>query len=501
MTGERVDTVERAQRPTRRHRVRPFPSARSGPAGAARPPYVATLAAAAGVLALSRLLPSARTMFPSDLPPLFARWEPLVGPEILLPVALGGVLVAGLPRLFRAGRAAFLVALVAFGFLFAVTLAVQSGRVRTIDGCCDPGGPAAILTAPMVRPTDYLANVPLMDRIGVREFDRRYAEMDRPALGLLTLHASTHPPGPLLLLWGLSHLFGNRVLPIALTVVLIGSAGVVPTYFVAGELYGERAARVAAVLFACSPAIALYVATSVDAVFMAVVALALAAVVRAPRSTGWAAAAGVLAGLALGFTWGATVLGPIGVGVGLLAMARHRQERARVALRGLVAAAALAAFVALLHPLLDLNLVSCFRQAVHVQLRYRTFEGRPYRYWVWGNLAAFLITVGIANTALVVAETRRRWAARRPGFETVLWAALVLGSTVGMFRGETDHIWQIFVPAFVSVAAAAIVRRHPGPEPGERTRGAEAPVAGTRGAAVAGLGQAVLTEALLFTNW
>lgn len=498
MTGEGVDTVERTRRLGWRHRARPRPGGPAGP-GVPRPPYAATLAAAAVVVALSRLLPSARTMFPSSLPPLFVRWEPLVSPEILVPVALGLALVAALPRLFGLGRAAFLAAMVAFGFLFAVTLAVQSGRPRTIEGCCDPGGGSAILTAPMVRPTDYLANVPLMDRIGVREFDRRYAEMDRPALGLLTLHASTHPPGALLLLWGLSHLTDGRVLPIALAVVLIGSAGVLPTYLVARELYGERAARVAAVLFACSPAIALYVATSMDAVFMTAVAIALAAVVRAPRSAAWAAAAGALTGVALTFTWSATVLGPIGLGVGILAWSRRarargdatarRAEAARLARLGLVAAAALAAYVALLHPLLDLNLVSCFRQAVHVQLRYATFQGRPYRYWVWGNLAAFLMTAGIATTALVVAETRARWAARRPGFETVLWAALALSSAFGMFRGETDHIWQVFVPPFVSVAAAAIVRLRPEPE------------SAVRGPALAGMGQAVLTEALFFTNW
>jgi hypothetical protein len=242
---------------------------------------------------------------------------------------------------------------------------------------------------------------------------------------------------------------------------------------------GERVARRAVLLFVSCPAVILYSATSMDVVFMTAMAAALAALVRAPRSNGWAVGAGLLAGLALVFTWSATALLPIGVGVGLLVLRRRLPVAVLARRAGLALAGLLAAGIAF-RVFLSIDLVACFRRAAHLQTTYRAFQ-RPYWYWVWGNVIGFLIASGIGHTALLVEETRRRWRDREPGMETVLWVTVVLASVLGRFRGETDHIWLVFTPLLVASAAAAADRIRP--------------------VQAAGLGQAVVTEMVFSTNW
>src|SRR5207245_7871151 len=135
--------------------------------------------------------------------------------------------------------------------------------------------------------------------------------------------ARTHPPGAPIAVWELWRLAGRSAFRLALAIALVGAVAVLPTHAIARELYGERAARLAAVLFACCPGVLIYSATSADALFMTATAVAAAALVRAPRSGPWAFAAGALTAAALSLTWGAAALGLVGIGVGLLAL-QHR---------------------------------------------------------------------------------------------------------------------------------------------------------------------------------
>jgi len=448
-------------------------------ARSARPPYVATGAVLLGFVAVSYYVPWSRVHFPADFPPLFLNWYPLVGPELVVPLALGGTLILVLPRLARSSVPVLLAVLIGFSWLFSVTLAVESGHIRTFRGCCLPGGAGAIISAPFERRSEYYAAVGLVDELGPRGFAERYPELDRSSVHVLPLHVTTHPPGAPLFLWALSRAMGGSVLGVALVVVLVGAVGVVPTYAIAREGYGGPAARIAAVLYAVSPGVLVYSATSMDVVFMTVIAVGIAFLIRAPRSAAWAAAAGAMTAVALCFTWAALVLGPIGLGVGILAIRRGVPFRG-VARRGLVAVAAFVAAVIAARLAVGIDLPASYARAVVRQTHYLTYR-RSYPYWVVGNVVALLITAGLANTALLVAETRKRWRARDPGLETVLWAALALTSLASVFKGETDHNWLFFVPLAVTVAAAAT----------ERIRG---PVA-------ANLAQAVATEVLFYTGW
>jgi methylthioxylose transferase len=462
-----------------------------------RPPYAATAAFLVLSIAVSKLLPAATKRFPSDLPPSFVQWDPLIGWRIAVPLVLTAGAVVALPRLLRLHRRAFLAGLVAFTWIFAVGLAVEGGHARSFAGCCEPGGAAAAITEPLTRSTDYLVDVPLVDRLGPRVFAQRFPQLDGAFDHQLSLRASTHPPGPPLFLWALSELTSGNVVVIALLVVLIGALGVIPTYLLAVEAYGEATARLAAVLFGCSPMVLLYSATSIDAVFMTAAAVAMAALVRAPRSDGWAVTAGLLTMVALCFTWASLALGVVALGVFVLALPLRPASRLSEAAIWAVSRRAglfllgLAIGAVLVKRMLGIDLLASYYPAVHMQRVFLSFE-RPYRYWMAGNVVAFLIAVGIGHTALVFSETWSRLRSHRFSLETVLWAVLIASSVAGMIRGEVEHIWLLFVPLASAVAGAGVVRLRESSSTGRTA---------LSGVAIAGLGQALLTEALLFTNW
>lgn len=445
---------------------------------ARRVPYVPTALVLVSFFVVSAIVPWSRMHFPADLPPLFVNWDPSVGPGIVLPLlVLGGFLLI-LPRLGALGAPALLTVLVGVSALTSSTLAMQSGHIRTFTGCCRSGSGASLISVPFERDGEYLAAVPLIDRLGPRSFAERFDELVHEA-GTLPLHVQTHPPGGPMFLWVLSEATGGSTLAVALLTVAIGALGVVPTHAIAKAVYGERVARNAAILFAVSPGVLVYSATSMDVVFMTVVATALALLVRAPTSIAWAAAAGAAAAVAACFTWGALALGPIGVGVGLLAIGAG-EPVPPVLRRGLTTVGAFGAAVVTIWATTGIELLSAFSANLDRHTQFLTYD-RSRLYWFLGNIVALLVTAGIATTALLVAETRERWRNRRPGFETVLWATLLLSSALGAFRGETDHNWLFFLPLVTAVAAASATR--------------------IRVAAASNATQAIATDALFYTGW
>jgi Dolichyl-phosphate-mannose-protein mannosyltransferase len=440
---------------------------------------VASVGVLLGVVAVSQVLPAARSDFLSTLPPSLVHWDPASSPLLAVPLAIGVVFVFLLPKLLGARRAVFLGVLVAFVFATAVTLAMQDGHPRNFAGCCDPGGVARALTAPIQRESDYLENVSVVRRYGVVGFDRAYPWLARPHRHRLSLRASTHPPGAVLSMWALAGLTGDRPVAIALLIVAIAALAVLPTYAMARELHDERTARVACVLFAVCPIVLLYSATALDAVFMTVGACAMAALARAPRSAAWAAAAGVLTALALTMTYGLLALIPIGAGLFVLAL--RRLPRRVLAVRALVVVAALVATLLALKVFAGMDLWATFRQASRIQGELDAPRLRPYGYWVVGNPAAFLLMAGLGLAGLFVVQVVRAWRARHPGVETVLLVTMIASALSGPLRGETEHLWMFFVPLLVAVAAPAVRR--------------------VRAEAAGGLAQAALTQVFLWTDW
>ncbi len=445
----------------------------------ARPPYVAIGAILGLVVLASHFLPAAHAGFPSSLSPAFLKWQPAIGPEVAVPVGLVALGLVGLPWALRARTWAFLAIVVAFVWVLSVCIAIQAGRAGTFHGCCEPGYGTA-LTRPLQRPTDYLVNVRLVRRVGPVYFDQQYPYLARPVKGRLSLRAQTHPPGAVLLLWVLQGATNGNLVATSLLVILIGSAAALPTYWLAKEFHDEHVARVAAVAFAASPSVLLYTATSVDAVFMTMIGLAAAALVRAPRSDAWAAVAGGAVVAALLMTYAALVLAVVGVGASVPAWRRERWPR--ILRRAVVGAVVTVIALWAVQRYVGIDLLACFRVASRFQREYKAFRDRPYWFWVFGSVVAFLIAAGIALSALLVRETVDRWRARRPGFETVVWAVMIVSAVFGLVRGETEHIWLFMVPMVAAAAAPAAAGR-------------------LRSVMAAGTGQALVTQLLFYTNW
>ncbi len=447
------------------------------PATREHPPYLATTIVLLGVIAVSQGLPWAEHAFGGNVPPLFARLSPGAGPWLI--VALGVVALAWfvLPPLFVANRGVFLVGIVASGWIVAIAIAIQAHGFGE-------------LAVPLRGPLDYYASVPLVRGFGLRTFVERYPELSAQ----LSLHARTHPPGAVVFLWAIARLVGGNVTAVGLVVALVGALGAVPTYALANEVYGDRAARLAAALFAFAPGVLLFSATSLDVVFMTVAAVALAALVRAPRSGAWAFASGALVALALGFTFGVLTFAIVGVGIGLVAW-RGDDERGEeriglpaIVARGCLAIGGLVVGALVLRVTFGLDLPAVFRSTLRAHL-HDPSRARPYAYWLFADIPAFLIMAGIPQTALFASDVRAAWRRRRPGIETVLAVTLVLASVSGVFLGEVDHIWLFFVPLLVAPAGSALDATS-----GDRVDGWRVPL-------MAALAQALVMELLLYTFW
>ncbi len=463
----------------------PIRGAPGPPGPARRRPVVwtrlATVAVLGVVVLVSHWLPAARADFPSILPPLFVRWIPLITPAVIVPVALGIAFVVGLPALMRAGRTLFLASLVAFVFGGSIALALQDLHPRLFTGCCESGGLSAVLAGPLERPQDYLSNVPLVRRLGPVETADAYPWLARPDVGRLSLRAMTHPPGAVLMAWILDGAAHDDAAVVALLIVAIGALGVVPTYLVAREVWrDESTARTAAVLFATCPIVLLYTATAFDAAFMTVGAFAMAALAAAPRRAAWAVAGGAVSAGAVTLTYGLFSLAPLGAGLFLMAARRVRPRDLLLRAAAAVASFAMASW--LLYRYAGMHMLASFETALRVQHQLADLRLRSFWYWtLGGSVIAFLIAAGLGLSTLFVVQTVRAWRVRRPGLETVVWAAMIASSAAGVLRGETEHLWMYFIPVLAAAAAPAAVR--------------------LRREAGFGLAQAGVTQVLVWTNW
>jgi hypothetical protein len=446
-------------------------------------PYAPVALGMLGVLAVSQALPMAKRAFGGNVPPLYAVLSPRAGPVLVPAVALAAGTWWIWPRVLRLPTWAYLTVAVGVAFGLAVVIALIRG----------PDDLAASLRGPL----GYQASVAFVDRLGPHSFVERFTSL----APRLSLHARTHPPGPVLFLWAASALLRGNLTAVGLSITLIGSLAAVPVYFFARAMYGFRTARIAVALFITVPGVLLFSATSLDAVFMTVSAVALMALARMPHSRGWAVAAGAAVALALNFTFGALALVPVGAGLAVVAARWGDTGRARgavagssaaarpaaVARRCVVAVVALVGAVAALR-LAGLDLVAVFRATLGAHLSDPSRQ-RSYLYWVLADIPAFLIVAGVPQTALFGIRTSTMLAQRTPGVEAVLLVTLAGASLSGLFLGEVDHIWLFLLPMLVAPSAAAL---------SDQARGGSLAV---RGAMAVALAQTLLMEVLLWTYW
>jgi methylthioxylose transferase len=398
---------------------------------------VAVLAAAllvlAAVLVGRHLQDAYRNLF-VHWPPLFADWDPHVGPgtpaALLVAVAVaayGPALAVRLPWRGLLGAA--------WGACLAWTwsLALVDGWQRGVAGR-------------LTSPNEYLTVISRFHDIpaALRDFTHHIVS-GTPAPW--PAHIAGHPPAATLtfVLLDRAGLHGGGWA--GAWCITAGSTACVAVLVAVRALADERLARRAAPFLVMAPA-AVWVGASADGYFAAVAAwtVALLALAVTGRSVAWAAGAGLLFGLTCYLSYGLALFALIGAAV--LVLGRHR-VRARPVVLALLAAGA--AVVPLVFTLAGFDWWRGYRLLV---TRYYQGVGgtRPYGYWVWANLACTVIITGPATVAGLrragAVPVRRRTA---PGAEKRLaflvgaaLLALLLADLSGMSKAETERIWLPF---------------------------------------------------------
>jgi len=361
-------------------------------------------------------------------PPLSGRFNPGLQPQALVPLAVGAAIVVAAPRLASSlGWRGLLLATFAGAWAWA-------GALDLLDG-------GYWLTVPVLKPDEFLRDVPLVGSPGV--FLSHFTQHTQ----LYVNHVQTHPPGTLLALWGLDRIGLGGAMPAALLMVSGGAAAMPAALVAMREVAGEHRARAAAPFLVLAP-VAIWIATSADALYAGVAGWGVALLVLATgcngrRSDALALGGGLLLGLALMFSYGLVLAWAIPA---IVAVRRRRPRPLAIAVLGPVVV--LATFAAAGFWWLD----------GYTAARDSYYDGvaasRPYPFFFVSNLAAFAVALG---PAVCVGLTRLRDRAAWPLVGGGL-AAVAIADLSGMSKGEVERIWLPFAP-FVMLAAPGLPAR------------------------------------------
>ena len=375
-------------------------------------------------------------------PPLFAVWQPHLGPGTPLALLVAVLVVARGPAAaqhlpWRRALAATYLAALAWTFALAMIdgwRAGFAGRLTTAD--------------------EYLHEVPGIDGIPamLRGFSARILDHQPDSW---TTHVAGHPPGAtLVFVWldraGLGG--GGWAAAVCVLVGCLAAVAVPVTLAALGSPDLARAAMPFAVLF---PG-AVWLAVSADGLFAGVAAggIALfavgasggAAAGRRLANLALCAAGGVLLGFCVFLSYGLVLLAVPVLVIGVL----HRNWPA------LAVAAAAAALVAAVFAAAGFSWFEGYHLVVQ-----RYYQGiansRPYEYWVWANLAALVLCGGPAMAAGLCRAllSRALPAGRSRAVALVLAVAVAVAAAdlSGLSKAEVERIWLPFAVWLTASAA------------------------------------------------
>ncbi|WP_311663904.1 hypothetical protein [Streptomyces chisholmiae] len=395
-------------------------------------------------------------------PPLLASWAPHLGPGTVPALLLAGLGLLYGPTLARR---------LPWRWLLPATWAASVGWLLTLAWI--DGWHRGVVNN-LETKHEYLRSVAEINAMpGLGHFLTGFVErIPLDAVDNWPAHVAGHPPGATLtfVLLDRTGLVGG----IWASLFCVLSAATVPAavLLTVRALSGERLARRAAPFLVLAPA-AVWLGVSADAYFAAVAAWAVALLTLAARWRGrdagrgwrWRAAAlgsGVCFGLLVYLSYGLTLMALVGVAV--LALTRQWRPVPYVLLgvAGWVTLFTAGGF--------------WWYEGYQVLVdRYYAGAGgqRPYGYFVWANIAAQVLTVGLATAAALWHGARRLPSGLRalapgrpaPGGRRALvvlvasaLAALLVADLSGMSKAETERIWLPFV-VWVLPATALLPER------------------------------------------
>lgn len=312
-------------------------------------------------------------------PPLYARWDPHIGPGTPAALVVAAGVVAYGPQL--AVRLPWRVLLgAAWG-----TATAWTSSLALIDGW--QRGIAVRLTTryEYLQVIDRFQDIPAT----LRDFTAHillHSPDNWPP------HVAGHPPAATVTFVLLDRVGLGGGAWAGVFCITVGAAACVAVLVTVRALADEALARRAAPFLVMAPA-AVWMGTSADGYFAAVAAwtvafLALAVTGHRPRLTGFAS--GLLFGLTCYLSYGLTLFAVI-AGAALLLGGPHRVRPLPYALAGV-------AVVPLVFTFAGFDWWEAYRLLVE---RYYQGAGgiRPYGYWVWANLACTVVVVGPAAVA------------------------------------------------------------------------------------------------------
>jgi methylthioxylose transferase len=388
-----------------------------------------------------------------------------------------GWALAAVPVVAAALAAVLALDHVAVAWPWRVAAAAGLAAVLALAVAALAGGPAA-----WAAPFDYAGEYPAgVGRVGalptfLREFPDR--------LAALPSHATGHPAGAMVV-----YALVARVWPgltaAALATVAVGSLGAVAAGGLARDELGERGGRLALTLWVVAPGVVLYLATSADAVFAAVLGGAALAAHRGlvRRSATWTVAGGILLWVSSMLTYAAVLLL---VFLGVRAAGLLRTDRAWV-LRWAAGTGAVVVGLAG-----GLWLTTGYDVPSAVAAAHRAYQAAPGSadrslvQWLPGDLLAFGGMLGVPLLAALVARAvavvrERAWAS----VDAAALATLLAAASWGFTKGEVERIFQFLVPLVLVPAVRQLLAWR------------------TRVPVVAGLllGQTLLVQVLFATRW
>ncbi|MDQ6642166.1 MAG: hypothetical protein M3Y66_06705 [Actinomycetota bacterium] len=400
------------------------------------------------LVAVAMLVPALTgwDVYAGTVPPLNADWAPRVGPGTLTALVIAFLATWRAREVTQ--RASWRTLLV-WSFVAALAWLLALAVVDGLDG----------IQRVLDTPNEYLHTARSLHDFGgaLPDWVSRITLVRAP--DNWPVHVAGHPPGATMFFWVLVQLGLGSGLNAGLVVTFVAATTPLAVLTAMRALGAEMHARWAAPFLVFGPS-AVWSAVSADAVFTTVTSwgialLALAATrERWTGRVGWSVPAGLFLGCAVMMSYGLPLIGLLSVAVLWLAKSWRT-----LPITALVAFAVVLGFAA----------YGFYYWDALPALHTRYYEGiasrRPASYWMWGNVAALVISAGpamAAGVASVLGQARGLLHEQSTRVVTALslgGVAMVLAADLSQLsRAEVERIWLPFVP-WLLVSCALLTPR------------------------------------------
>lgn len=380
---------------------------------------------------------------------LYASWDP----QLSLIITLSIIIYIGFSLLLwvfidsksnNFSKKTILFLLIVF-VLFAFSLNISVAVIRGLWA----------LEAPFARSSEYYAAIDKVENPML--FLKNYVSY----LPSLPMHASSHPPGPVILLWILSRLLGKDLMRVTLAIILIGSFNVIAVYLVANEIGGKQTGLYAALLYLLTPNIVLFTATSMDAFFVLFPTLTIYFFYKTLKTNSLSCAifAGLFFALSIFMTFTVVVLGLFFLILGLHSISAEAKKTLVASFLVMMIMPISVYFFIYLAT--GFNLISCawtIESIWHYEIAYNW--SHTYGIYVITHLLVFFLYISPSTTRRYLKEIYH--SCKRSQGDLYPIASVItlifLNLLYGVYRGENERNWMFMVPLAIIPAAKNILR-------------------------------------------